>query len=46
MSSAPNITVYPCDKGTGYPSGYHYFQANSNGIVVCVLCGKRGGSGD
>ena len=34
------LTVYPCDKGTGTPLGYHHFQANAQGIAVCVFCGK------
>jgi hypothetical protein len=33
--------VYPCDRGTGYPLGYHHFQASPNGIVVCIYCGER-----
>jgi len=36
-----NLTVYPCDKGTGTPLGYHNFQANVNGYTVCTLCGKK-----
>lgn len=30
---------FPCDRGTGYPVGYHNFVANDVGIVVCSWCG-------
>ena len=35
------VYVYPCDYGMGgLPMGYHNFQANQLGVVVCTLCGK------
>lgn len=44
MDPAPPCPVtpsllYPCDKGTGRPSGYHHFVAGPHG-TVCTLCGK------
>lgn len=32
--------VYPCDRGTGSPQGWHHYQASQSGAVVCVYCGK------
>ena len=38
--------VYPCDRGTGSPQGWHYYQAAPTvGLVVCVFCGKRAPEG-
>jgi len=31
--------IYPCDRGTGTPVGYHKFGA-SGGVAVCEYCGK------
>lgn len=33
------VSQYPCDRGTGWPQGWHHFQAGPNGIC-CVFCGK------
>jgi hypothetical protein len=33
--------IYPCNAGTGWPMGYHHFEANAQGVVVCTLCGKK-----
>lgn len=33
--------IYPCDRGTGRPTGYHHYEASPNGIVVCRYCGRR-----
>lgn len=38
-STSSGITVYPCDRGTGSPVGYHKFSG-TGGIVVCEYCGK------
>jgi hypothetical protein len=38
-----SIAMYPCDLGYGATSmirGYHHFQANPQGVVVCIYCGK------
>lgn len=34
-----NMMMYPCDKGTGTPVGYHKFNATHVG-VVCEYCGS------
>ena len=36
-----SIKVYPCDRGTGKPIGYHEFAASDSGVVVCRYCGQR-----
>jgi len=33
------VELYPCNYGVGSPKGYHRFEANKYGVVVCVLCG-------
>lgn len=39
MSTA--MMMYPCNRGMGGPGvGYHHFQANAQGIAVCIYCGK------
>lgn len=40
MSATSWSVPYPCDAGTGLPSGYHNFVAGPSGIIVCTLCGK------
>jgi hypothetical protein len=35
------IELYPCTYGTRMPMGWHHYEANSKGIVVCTLCGKK-----
>ncbi|CAB4215022.1 hypothetical protein UFOVP1616_34 [uncultured Caudovirales phage] len=30
--------MYPCDRGTGMPSGWHNFEGK-NGIICCTWCG-------
>lgn len=39
-SYSNRITVYPCDYGTGTPTGYHKFVV-SEGFVICERCGKE-----
>lgn len=40
MSVETNL--YPCDRGTGMPTGWHHFQAFPDvDLIVCVFCGKR-----
>lgn len=41
MTGNAAITLYPCDRGTGIPTGYHSFQANPLGIICCVYCGVK-----
>ena len=37
----PTTQVWPCDRGTGWPVGYHHFQLSPGATVaVCVFCGK------
>lgn len=37
------ISVYPCDRGTGVPSGLHHFQlAVGQQRAACIYCGKVG----
>lgn len=40
-TTSSHSIVYPCDRGTGHPMGYHHFEANPNGIVVCRYCGRK-----
>ncbi len=35
-----SFTIYPCDRGTGTPQGWHNFIPSA-WIVVCSYCGKR-----
>lgn len=35
-----NITVFPCDRATGTPVGYHEFAAGAGGVVICRYCGQ------
>ena len=41
MSTDTTFHVYPCDRGTGAPIGYHHFQISpGTKHPVCVFCGK------
>lgn len=39
MAYGTTAILYPCDRGTGTPMGYHHFVASPLGVVVCTLCG-------
>ncbi len=41
LGSALKTAIYPCDKGTNTPIGYHYFKGNNSGFVCCIYCGAR-----
>lgn len=41
MSTTATFHVYPCDRGTGTPLGYHHFQLTPGArFPVCIFCGK------
>lgn len=38
-----NLQLYPCDRGTGTPSGFHHFQLTPGQMrAACIYCGKLG----
>lgn len=38
-----SIAMYPCDRGTGVPSGFHYYQLTPGQVrAACIYCGKLG----
>lgn len=41
VSTGSHTTLYPCTYGTNRPMGWHHYEANSKGIVVCRNCGKK-----
>jgi hypothetical protein len=41
VTTSNQTTLYPCDRGTGTPLGYHNYAASANGIVVCTWCGRK-----
>jgi hypothetical protein len=41
VSTGTGTTLYPCDRGTGTPLGFHHFEASPNGVVVCRYCGRK-----
>ena len=36
----PQWPVYPCDRGTGTPQGWHHYHV-SEGVILCMYCGKK-----
>jgi hypothetical protein len=46
MTSSTAPIIYPCDRGTGTPMGYHRYEAGSEGVVFCIHCGKRARGGN
>lgn len=41
ISVGTSTSVYPCDRATDMPVGYHHFESSPNGVVVCRFCGKK-----
>lgn len=38
----PSVTgpvLYPCNRGTSTPMGYHHYEAAPTGVVFCRYCG-------
>lgn len=39
-SSSAIPILYPCDRGTGVPIGWHFFVTSIGGVPVCAYCGQ------
>lgn len=36
-----NLTMFPCDRGTGGMGvGYHHYEVGATGTPCCVYCGS------